>query len=134
MDWTHKFLVSTVFTEVDEALFTAIQGFDRSWLDCDKCVLDYVNVMIYKVKDCKHLHIKKYLWLTLMLVSPSMQKYVCDSCSKGVHYANWWIKYTKDSFEQMLTGNFSSITELMTDVTQSYVTGEFITKYDIRET
>lgn len=127
MDWTHKFLITTEFREVDEPLYTAIQNFDRSWMMCDASIPKYVNELIHKVKDSKYIHIKRFLWISMMLVSPPMQQYVARSCNKGEHYANWWIKSVKDDFQEMLSGKYNEIHDLMAHITHAYVTGSFPT-------
>lgn len=124
-DWNHSFLISTDFEQVDEPLFTAILNFESSWMSCDKSAIDFVCSIMRKVGTCQNIKLKKFLWLSLMLVSPSMQHFVVGSCSKGQHYARWWIKFVKDYMEKNITGEVD-MTEFLALVTQAYATGSFL--------
>jgi hypothetical protein len=126
MDWTHKYLITTDFREVDEPLFTAATTLGLEWIEDGRRMREYAHDVIHKIKLCNHLHLKRFLWIVIMMVCPPIQEHIAKTCWKGEHYGRWWIKYVNEETKNFLLGEYTDVSQFMTHVCESYVTGSFV--------
>ena len=121
MDWVHTFLVTTDSSVVDEPLFTAIQSLDLSWIDKGHGIEKFILETIHKVKGSRNITMKKFSWIALMLVSPGMQSFVSNSCSRGASHAERWIRDSHAEVRAFLTGETVSMGDVVARITDLYI-------------
>ena len=128
MDWVQTFLSSNRFEDVDEPLFTALNILDLSWITEGEGAVEFVKSTMHRAHRCGRLYVKRFAWLTLMLVVPAMQDHVVRQCARGEHYARWWIRYVRETLRAFLSGEHASMQDMVSNVADMYVSGAFLPK------
>ena len=121
LDWFLGFLTTTDVRVVDEALFTAIQSVSGlPWIP-HASARDYATMVLRECATKGKLHVKKFAWMLLMLVSPPMQAHVVSTSSLDADEAKRFIHTIRTNVIDFLGGKLESIIVFVSTITALYI-------------
>ena len=103
-DWVHDFLTSQDGRLVQTCLLTAFEVAPR----CDFMNSKYVRDMIHSVSASEDLHVKKFMWVAILMGNDAMQRHCLQNGGPGTRR---WISRIPGCFDDFACGGYSSENE-----------------------
>jgi len=102
---------------VQKCLITAFEVAPR----CDFMNSEYVRDIIHIVSSSEDLHVKKFMWIAILMGNGSMQAHCLQNGGPGTQK---WLKCIPDRFDDFVCGKYSSENEpligFMDDILRIY--------------
>ena len=119
-DFLFTVLTTSDETLVSEALFTASQALgDLSWIGNTDARLFCWDIT-RRTCECGRLPFRRFLWVLIMLVTPSIQQYIIQNATVDSATVVEWMRHTNGLMHSFLCGDIDSIPAFVSQITSDY--------------